>query len=400
MFFLRQVAAKEPFVRHPAQHREFPLVSFKTKGLAGRNHPQNGLALLVKIGGEIAGWLIPEAIHRILLYFLYQQQLFFFRRCQGIAFQKLFRLLGIQNNVQLPLPHFKEVNAQVGMKKEPYKAAHGRNVEEKSKKNPKLHELAYFCIMFFILSKILAFLLSPLTWIFTLMCFALFSKNPVRKRRYFISSIAVLYFFSNPFFADEFMRLWEVTTPDLKPSQRYEYAIVLGGMIDYDARQDRPQFMRGADRLLQTLPLLKSGQVKKIIITSGSGSILRQDEKEADILKNYLVKAGIPDSCIITESQSRNTYENAQMTKVLLDRLQVEDSILFVTSAFHLRRAKGCFEKAGINKLVLYPTDRYSGPRKLELDHLLVPNPGTLSQWELLIHEITGYLVYKLRGYC
>jgi len=260
--------------------------------------------------------------------------------------------------------------------------------------------MPYFCAMFFILSKILAFLLSPLTWIITLLFLALFSKNPLRKKRFFIASLSVLLFFSNTFLVDECMRLWEITTPDLKPSQKYEYAVVLGGMIWYDARQEKPQFMRGADRLFQALPLLAQGQVKKIIITSGSGSILKQDEKESDILKNYLVKAGIPDSCIITENQSRNTRENALLTKELLDRLQVKDSVLFITSAFHLRRAVGCFEKAGLTKLVLYPTDRYSGPRKLELDYLLIPNIDALHQWELLIHEITGYLVYKMRGFC
>jgi uncharacterized SAM-binding protein YcdF (DUF218 family) len=254
--------------------------------------------------------------------------------------------------------------------------------------------------VFFILSKILAFLLSPLTWVFTLMGFGLFSKNPVRKKRFLISSVAALYFFTNGFVVDTCMRLWEVTTPDLQPSQRYEYAVVLGGMIWYDARQDRPQFMRSADRLLQVLPLLKKGQVKKILITSGSGSLLKQDEKESDILKAYLVRSGIPDSCIITENQSRNTYENAVLTKAILDELNVHDSLLFVTSAFHLRRAKACFEKAGVSKLVLYPTDRYSGPAKFELDFLLIPSSEALTEWELLIHEITGYLVYKIKGFC
>ena len=254
--------------------------------------------------------------------------------------------------------------------------------------------------MFFIFSKILAFLLSPLTWIFTLLGFCAFSKNPVRKKRFFWIAVASLYFFTNTFFVDTFMRWWEVTTPDLKPTQKYEYAVVLGGMIWYDARLDKPQFMRGADRLFQVLPLLKNGQVKKIIITGGSGSLLNQEEKESVILKNYLLKLGIPDSCVIVESASRNTHENAEMTKTVLGRLQVKDSVLFVTSAFHLRRAVGCFEKAGINKLVLYPADRYSGPPKLEFDYLFIPNPDAMEEWELLIHEITGYIVYKLRGFC
>jgi uncharacterized SAM-binding protein YcdF (DUF218 family) len=254
--------------------------------------------------------------------------------------------------------------------------------------------------MFFFLSKILVFLISPLTWVFTLFGFAIFSKNPVRKRKLFIISLVTLYVFSNSFIADEVMRLWEVTTPDLKPTQKYDYAIVLGGMIWYDARQDKPQFMRGSDRIFQTLPLLHSGQIKKIIISGGSGSISHPEEKESVILKNYLVKMGIPDSCIITENQSRNTRENALLTKKLMDSLNIKGEVLFVTSAFHLRRAIGCFKKAGIEKIVPYPTDRYSGPRKYELDFMFLPNADAMDQWNLLLHEITGYIIYKMRGFC
>ena len=197
------------------------------------------------------------------------------------------------------------------------------------------------------------------------------------------------------------MRAWEVTTPDLKPTQKYKYAVVLGGMSWYDARQDKPQFMRSADRLFQTLPLLGRGQIQKIIITGGSGSINHPEEKEAAILKKYLLKCGYVDSTIIIENESKNTRENALFTKHLMDSLHIQDSILFVTSAFHLRRAKGCFNKAGINKIVLYPTDRYSGgPRKFELDFLFIPNPGALETSTLLMHEMMGWLIYKIKGYC
>ena len=171
-------------------------------------------------------------------------------------------------------------------------------------------------------------------------------------------------------------------------------------MIWYDARQDKPQFMRSADRLFQTLPLLGNKQIDKIIITGGSGSINYPEHKEASILKKYLLRSGYADSSIIIENESRNTRENALFTKHLMDSLHIQDSILFITSAFHLRRAMGCFNKAGINKIVLYPTDRYSGPRKLEFDFMLIPDPGALNTSTLLIHEIMGWCIYKIKGYC
>lgn len=243
-------------------------------------------------------------------------------------------------------------------------------------------------------------MLSPLTWIFALAILAFFAKDKIRKKKLVIASFIALYVFSNPFLVDECMRTWEVTTPDLKPTQKYKYAIVLGGMIWYDARQDKPQFMRGADRLFQTLPLLGKGQVEKLIITGGSGSISHPEEKEAAILKKYLLRCGYADSSVIIENESRNTRENALFTKHLLDSLHIKDSVLFVTSAFHLRRAVGCFAKVGITDLVLYPTDRYSGPRKFNIDFLFIPNPDAMEEWSLLLHEITGWFIYKMKGYC
>ena len=254
--------------------------------------------------------------------------------------------------------------------------------------------------MFFIFSKILAFLITPLTWVFTLFIIALFVKDKLRKKRLLITALVLLYAFSNSFLVDEAMRAWGLTTPDLKPTQKYKYAIVLGGMTWYDARQDKPQFMRSSDRLMQALPLLGTKQIQKIIITGGSGSINHPEEKEAAILKNYLLKCGYADSTIIIENESRNTRENALFTKHLMDILHMKDSALFITSAFHLRRAIGCFEKAGIKNIVVYPTDRYSGPRKFEFDHLFIPNTSALETSTLLLHEITGWFIYKIKGYC
>lgn len=254
--------------------------------------------------------------------------------------------------------------------------------------------------MFFYLSKLLAFILMPLTWVFVLLIWSWRTKIETRKRKLFLISICTLYFFSNSFIVDGFMRMWEYTSDDLKKTEKFEYAVILGGMISYDPRLDKPQFSGSSDRLLQVLPLLKNGQVGKIIITGGSGSINYPDHKEAAILKKYLLKLDIADSLIIIENESKNTRENATNTKIILDSLKVKSKILFVTSAFHMHRSIGCFNKVGITNIRPFCTDRYSGPRKFEFDHLLIPSSHALEEFTLLIHEITGFITYKLRGFC
>jgi hypothetical protein len=68
---------------------------------------------------------------------------------------------------------------------------------------------------FFIISKILDFLLEPLLWILGLLIFSLFSKKPKRKKKLLVSSVVLLLVFSNSFLLDEAMRAWEIPATKL-----------------------------------------------------------------------------------------------------------------------------------------------------------------------------------------
>lgn len=252
--------------------------------------------------------------------------------------------------------------------------------------------------MFFILSKILAFIITPLVWIVGLLLYSFFTKNEKRKKKCFVAALIMLLFFSNPFILDEFMRLWEVPAVSQSELGKYDAAIVLGGLIFYDEQLDRLQFTRSGDRLWQAVELYKKGYVRKIVFAGGSGSILHADIKEGPLVQRYLITLGIPAEDILVEAESRNTRENAVNAKALLDKEIPDGKFLLVTSAFHMRRSMGCFEKVGMNATP-YTTDRYSGPRKWELDHLIVPNVETMMSWNTLLHEIVGCIVYKVSGY-
>ena len=48
------------------------------------------------------------------------------------------------------------------------------------------------------------------------------------------------------------------------------------------------------------------------IISSGSGSLVYTDVKEVHLLRDQMIRIGIPADKLIAENQSRNTYENAK----------------------------------------------------------------------------------------
>ena len=252
--------------------------------------------------------------------------------------------------------------------------------------------------MFFILSKIFVFLITPLVWIITLLLIAIFSKNEKRKKRSLRWGVGILLFFSNTFIFDEFIRAWEIPAAKYQDLKSYNAGIVLGGMVKYDQSLDRLQFYRGADRLFQAIELYKRGYIKKIIFTGGSGSILHPEDKEGAYVKRYLLTLGIPEEDFYIENESQNTRENAVFTKQLIDKEKISGPFLLITSAFHMRRSLGCFHKTGM-VVDPYSTDRYAGPRKFEFDHVFIPNISALNDWHNLIHEVIGFITYKMSGY-
>ncbi|MCU0359987.1 MAG: YdcF family protein [Bacteroidia bacterium] len=255
-------------------------------------------------------------------------------------------------------------------------------------------------MVFFYLSKLLAFLLSPMFWAFFLLLFALLAKNPKRGRKLLIAALCLLYLSGNSFLVDECFRAWEPVTEDYKMKKNdYEAAIVLGGIGDIDLRKQQINFGYSADRLFQVLPLYHRGFLKHIVFTGGSGSIEFPEKKEGLFVKKYLLSINIPDSVLIIESESKNTYQNAVYTKHVLDSLGIKGRFLLVTSGSHMPRALAIFKKLGFDSIDPFVTNRHSGNRRFTPDHLLIPNPGAMMSFQQLIHEWVGFMIYKLRGY-
>lgn len=254
--------------------------------------------------------------------------------------------------------------------------------------------------MFFYLSKLLGFLFSPLVWVIALFIYSYRTKIESRAKKARIIAIVTLYICCNSFVVDECFRQWETVTPDYDlMTTKYDGAIVLGGIGNIDVRLQKINFGGSADRLFQVLPLYYKGRINKIIFTGGSGSIEFPKNKEGLYIKKYLQAIHIPDSAMIIESESKNTYENAVFTKKLLDSLQVNGNFLLVTSAYHMPRSLAVFKKAGFKNITPYITNKVSGSRRFTFDHLFIPSPDAIYSLQLLIHEWLGFIVYKIKGY-
>ncbi|HOY31212.1 MAG TPA: YdcF family protein [Bacteroidales bacterium] len=253
--------------------------------------------------------------------------------------------------------------------------------------------------MFFIISKITAFLLNPLTWIIILLIAGLIFKNPKRKKRINIAAVICVLLFTNPAIIDEIIRCWEEPYSVNDKTQSYEAGVVLGGgMVTIDFIHDRLIFHENTDRFLQALHLYKCGQIKKIILSGGSGSLVFKDFLEGPLIKRYLLDIGVPDSVILVDSTSNNTYQNAVNCAAIIKTNCNKGQFLLITSAMHMKRSKACFAKQGIDA-ISYPTNKLVGLRRTDIGYYLIPEAEALVRWEKYLHEVIGYLVYKIMGY-
>lgn len=254
--------------------------------------------------------------------------------------------------------------------------------------------------MFFILSKALFFMIQPLNWIIGLLIYSIFSKKPKWKKRTRNLAVIFLIFFSNGFVLNLAIKSWET---DILPvsalEDSYDIGIVLGGYSNFHLQQeDRYHFSAGANRLTQALELYKEGKVKKLLLTGGSGSLIKKMPNEAELIKPFLLKMGVAENDLIIEPFAKNTHENAVFTNKILKENYPDATCLLITSAYHMRRSKACFKKEEV-QFTAFSTDLLGEEIQFSFAALFIPDSGGISRWELLIKEWVGYVVYWLAGY-
>lgn len=251
--------------------------------------------------------------------------------------------------------------------------------------------------MFFVLSKILRFLVYPFPVFFLVLCgIMVFYHRPWARRALFVL-LVVLYGLSIPYTADRCMRWLEtprVTSETLRPP--YDTVIVLSGMLHTPfSRQGYIEFNESVERILTGIALVQQGISQTLLVSGGTGSLFDRRTSEAKLLKNFAIQLGLREGQVLVEADSRNTYENALHTAAMLRTQQLHHALL-ITSASHMRRAVATFHKQGIFPDI-YPVD-YQATGEISL-FSFVPSVFSLAKITAVLHEVFGMLAYRWQGY-
>lgn len=253
--------------------------------------------------------------------------------------------------------------------------------------------------MFYLFAQLLQCVISPAVWLLALLLAALLARTPTGQRRWLRAAALAALIGTNSALANEALRAWELPPVGLAQLAPHDAAVLLTGITNvYKSPHDRVYLSAGADRFTNALWLYRAGKVQWIIISGGLSDAPNGLPSEARELATLLRLAGVPARALLLEERSRNTHENALYTRQLLAAHPTIKSLILITSAFHERRAMGCFRRVGLAPTA-FPAGYSSTDRRPSLVYWLIPSVQALAQWDRLVHELVGYLAYRAAGY-
>jgi uncharacterized SAM-binding protein YcdF (DUF218 family) len=256
--------------------------------------------------------------------------------------------------------------------------------------------------MFFTISKLLYFIIQPIVWLVVLLAWAYFTKNEKKRAKILRGCFVMVILMTNPFLSNRIYRAWEIAeTPMATMQDTFDVGIVLGGFSDFDlySNDDRLNLNWAGNRFLDAMILYKRGVIKKILLSGEDDRLTGERANEANLAKTTLLQLGVPESDILLENRAKNTRENAVFTKELLEKLQLDTSkLLLITSALHMRRSIGCFNKVGL-KYTPFPAHFVANRLQWNTRSTIIPDSKAFLKFEKILKEMVGCVVYWLQGY-
>ena len=174
--------------------------------------------------------------------------------------------------------------------------------------------------------------------------------------------------------------------------------VVLGGGIETDVSAGRgvAAFSSSAGRIIAAAALAHDYPNARILYSGGNANLVSDDAaKEADYAFAIFQSLGIARERVISERVSRNTFENAEISKRAAAPKNGERWLL-LTSAYHMPRSIGVFRQAGF-AVEPYPTDWRVGGTA-DLVTFSVRAIEALARTELALREWMGLFAYRISG--
>lgn len=257
-----------------------------------------------------------------------------------------------------------------------------------------------FDSIFFVVSKLFWFIFSPDTFLVLLLvlCLVLFWCRAGKTALVLLHAVTIILVVCTFFPVGEWVLypLEKNYPPNIQLPDKVDGIVMLAGPEDLllSSYFQQPQLTSAAERYTAFVHLINTYPDAKHVFSGGIGSLDQSGMKSSDFARQLLKSLGLDTKSIIFESRSRNTYENAVLTKKIIAP-EKDETWLLVTSASHMPRSVGIFTKLNWN-IVPYPVDFRAHPEQgFRVYPKLAENLKELRQG---MHEWLGLTAYYLTG--
>ena len=253
------------------------------------------------------------------------------------------------------------------------------------------------------LSKVALALVSPLSMGLVLILIGGVLSKLKKARLATLSrilAVTLIWVCATPIVAERLSASLERVYPpvSIENTPEADAIVVLGGAVGTIEPPRLTVDLGGAsDRVLHAARLYRAQKAPRVIVSGGRFPWLGTAPPESEAIGELLQEWGVPESAIVLETRSLNTYQNAIETKKIVEKLRLE-SVLLVTSALHMPRALATFRSNGINALPA-PTDFETVDRHKHTLLDWLPDSAALQKTTRTIKEYLGITVYRWRGW-
>lgn len=184
-----------------------------------------------------------------------------------------------------------------------------------------------------------------------------------------------------------------------QPSFDKDFIIILGCGIMPDGTPT-PLLRGRVDRAIAFANKQKEATGKDIIFIPSGGQGPREVTSECAAMKGYLLKQGIPESQIIEEDQSRNTFENMKFSKAEIDAVNPDGKVAFSTTNYHVFRSGLYAGRVGLRAVGMGArTKWYFWPNASVREFIGLLRDDMVRQGLLLAAIVAYFIVFTLVSY-
>ena len=246
------------------------------------------------------------------------------------------------------------------------------------------------------LAKILPIFVLPTGVIILLLVLSLV----LRRRALAAAALAVLWLSSTPLVSDALMRAaegWQVRQP-VASAPTADAIVVLSGMLSViPGREPTAEWSDAVDRIDAGVALARADKAPLLVFTSEWFPWDAAGLDKGRLLADRAAELGVARERIqVTRRVSNTADEASAVSDVLTARggSRAPASVILVTSAYHMRRARLLFARAGLS-VTPFPVDFRTSAEPRSFGRL-VPQAGSLYNTEIALREFYGYLYYRI----